>query len=98
MLYRLSATFYSSWEEHQEAAILQVMATMQTTREWKKVVERITPTGTKSTEAAGLLRLRSVMDGGSGASFESMLRFLNRLPERTLVAGSPVKIENLAYA
>ena len=98
VLYRLSATYYSSWEEHQEAATLQVMSTMQTTREWKKVVERITPTGTKSTEAAGLLRLRSVMDGGSGASFESMLRFLNRLPERTMVAGLPVTIQNLAYA
>lgn len=98
VLYRLSATFYSSWEEHQEAAILQVMGTMQTTREWKKVVERITPTGTKTSKAAGLARLRSVMDGGAGSSFERMLRLLSALPDRTLVAGRPVVIDNLAYA
>ncbi len=98
VLYRLSETFYFSREEHQEAAILQVMGTMQTRREWKKVVERITPTGTRSTEAQGLARLRAVMDFGAARTFEQMLRMVNSLPERTLIAGAPVRVDNVAYA
>ena len=96
VLYRLSETFLFSFEEHQEAAILTVVGTIQSQREWEQVVERITPTGAKSTAAAGMERLRWIMDGGSSVKFQQMLRAIAALPPRTVMAGEPVIIRNIA--
>jgi hypothetical protein len=73
ILYRLSETFTFSFEEHQEAAILVVLSTVQSKREWAQIVERITPKGTKSTAAEGLSRLNYIMDGGNNVRFARAL-------------------------
>ena len=96
ILFRLSERFLFSFEERQEAAILTVVGTIQTQAEWAQVVERITLTGAKSSEAAGLARLRAIMDGGSARRFETMIRTIGRLPPRTMLAGTPVVVRNLA--
>ena len=96
ILYKLSERFVWSWEERQEAAILTVIGTLQSRREWEQVVERITIDGTKSSAATGLARLRAVLDGGSERKFESMIRAINTLPPATLYAGTPVVVRNLA--
>lgn len=96
ILYRLSETFTFSFEEHQEAAILVVIGTIQTQREWEQIVERITPTGSKSSAAAGMARLNWIMDGGSQRKFNQMIRFINSLPPRTRMAGEPITIRNFA--
>ncbi|MDO5604391.1 MAG: hypothetical protein Q4G25_04420 [Paracoccus sp. (in: a-proteobacteria)] len=98
VLYRLSQTFWSSREEHQEAAILAVVSTMQSKREWEQVQERITPTGTKTTAAAGLARLRYILDGGSYREFQRLHEAINRLPSRTLAYGAPVLVQQVQYA
>jgi len=96
VLYRLSQTFYFSREEHQEAAILTVVGTMQSRREWEQVVERITPNGTKSSAAAGMARLNAILDGGSQRKFDMLVRAINNLPPATYYAGQPVVVRNLA--
>lgn len=96
VLYRLSQTFYFSREEHQEAAILTVVGTMQSRREWEQVVERITPNGAKSSAAAGMARLNAILDGGSQYKFDMLVRAVNSLPPATYYAGQPVIIRNLA--
>ena len=96
VLYKLSERFLFSFEEHQEAAILTVIGTMQNLREWEQVVERISPNGQKIGETAGLARLRAILDGGSLRKFETMLRAINSLPVGPVLAGSPVVVRNLA--
>lgn len=96
VLYKLSERFLFSFEERQEAAILIVVGTMQSRREWNQVVERISPTGTKTSAAAGLARLRAVLDGGSAAKFETLIGAIGSLPPDTMLAGSPVVVWNLA--
>ena len=96
ILFKLSERFLFSFEERQEAAILTVIGTIQTRSEWAQVVERITETGAKSSEAAGLARLRAVMDGGSARRFEQLIRAIDSLPPRTMFAGSPVVVRTLA--
>lgn len=95
ILYRLSETYTFSFEEHQEAAILVVIGTIQTQREWYQVLERITPTGSKSSTSAGMSRLNWIMDGGSRAKFRQMIRFIHSLPQNTMMAGEPVTIRNV---
>lgn len=96
VLYRLSQTFYFSREEHQEAAILTVVGTMQSRREWEQVVERITPNGAKSSAAAGMARLNAILDGGSQRKFDMLVRAINSLPPAIYYAGQPVIVRNLA--
>lgn len=96
ILYKLSETFVASFEEHQEAAILTVIGTVQTRREWEQIVERITPTGTPSSAAEGMARLNWIMDGGSQSKMDTILRAINSLPPRTMLAGEPLIIRNLA--
>ena len=96
ILYKLSETFTFSLEEHQEAAILTVVGTVQTQREWEQIVERVTPTGAKSTASEGLKRLNWIMDGGSEQKFGKMLRALAALPPITIAPGEPVVMRNLA--
>lgn len=90
ILYRLSERYTFSFEEHQEAAILTVVSTMQTQREWEQVVERITRTGQKSSRAAGEARLNAVLDGGSQTKYNAIVRAINSLPARTMLAGVAV--------
>ncbi len=96
VLHRLSQTFYFSFEEHQEAAVLTVVGTIQSKREWEQVVERITATGKKTSAAAGMARLNAILDGGSQRSFNVLLRAINSLPPVTRYAGEPIIIRNLA--
>lgn len=93
----LSSPYILSFEERQEYAILTVISTIQSQREWAQVVERITPTGAKTTAAAGLARLRAIMDGGARNSFETMIRAIGSFPESTTrLAGTPITVRNLA--
>ncbi|TNE69889.1 MAG: hypothetical protein EP336_00895 [Rhodobacteraceae bacterium] len=96
ILYKLSERYLFSFEEHQEAAILTVVGTMQSQREWAQVVERITVTGMKSSAAAGYARLRAVLDGGSARKFETLVQAINSLPTNTMLAGEPVHVRNVA--
>ena len=96
VLHRLSETFWNSFEEHQEGAILTVVGTVQTQREWEKIVERISPTGAKTSAAAGLRRLNYIMDGGSQRKFTQMLAVIAALPPRTMYAGTPVLVQTVA--
>ncbi|MEP1519385.1 hypothetical protein [Ascidiaceihabitans sp.] len=96
ILYRLSETYTFSFEEHQEAAILTVVGTVQSKAEWDKIVERITPAGSKSSASAGLARLNYIMDGGSQRKFTTLIAAINSLPPTTLYAGSPVRVQTIA--
>lgn len=96
ILYRLSETFLLSLEEHQEAAILVVLETIQTKREWEQVVERITLSGSKGDPVSGRARLRWIMDGGSGLKYVEMERRMQALPPRTITPGAPVLLRNYA--
>ncbi|MBT0958122.1 hypothetical protein IV417_12055 [Alphaproteobacteria bacterium KMM 3653] len=88
ILYSLSETFVRSREEHQEAAILVVLRTVQTRLEWQKIAERVTPTGTKSSYAAGMSRLNWVMDFGNQTEFN---RLIAALPDDSFIdAGTPI--------
>ncbi len=79
-LYRLSETYTFSFEEHQEAAILVVMSTVQSQREWSQIVERITVKGNKSSEKSGMSRLNWIIDGGNNARIKSELLRISLLP------------------
>jgi hypothetical protein len=96
ILWKLSQTFVSSFEEHQEAAILVVVGTMQSRREWRLTVERISPTGTTvGSYEAGMARLNYVLDGGSQRKFNDLVRAVNSLPESTggtMYAGDPTPV------
>ena len=96
ILYKLSETYWFSREERQEAAILTVVGTVQNGREWEQIVERISKEGTKVGEAAGLARLRRVLDGGSARKFETLIRAIASLPPSTMLAGTPVVVRNIA--
>ncbi|WP_298262168.1 hypothetical protein [uncultured Litoreibacter sp.] len=69
VLYRLSETFVNSREEYQEGAILVVMDTIQSRREWEQVIERVSQDGSKTGKAAGMARLNYVLDFGSQRKF-----------------------------
>ncbi|OCX67321.1 hypothetical protein BFP70_01635 [Thioclava sp. SK-1] len=96
ILHKLSERFVFSFEERQEAAILTVVGTVQTQREWQQVIERVARAGIKSDAASGMARLRAVLDGGSRAKFETLYRAIGRLPPNTMLAGTPVIVRNLA--
>ncbi len=96
ILYKLSERFVFSWEERQEAAILTVVGTVQTQREWEQIVERVSPTGGKVGAHVGLARLRAVLDGGSARKFETLIRAIRTLPPATMFAGTPVIVRTLA--
>lgn len=95
ILYKLSERFFWSFEERQEAAILTVVGTIQTQREWQQVVERIALNGRKSSAAAGMARLRAILDGGSLRKFEKLVSAIGQLPPYTTLAGDPVIVRNL---
>ena len=76
ILYRLSERFTFSREEHQEGAIVDMMFHIQTRHEWEQVVERITPNGSKGSAAAGMARLRAVLDFGAQRMFEERLQVI----------------------
>ena len=80
ILDHLCHRFFFSFEEHQEGAILVVMETIQTKREWDQVAERINPMGAKSTKAAGMAKLNAVLDGGSQRKFDAAVAALESLP------------------
>jgi hypothetical protein len=82
ILYRLSETYSLSFEEHQEAAILVVLSTVQSKREWAQIVERVTPNGTKSSKTAGMSRLNYIMDGGNNVRFSRALNEIENLGVR----------------
>lgn len=96
ILYKLSETYLFSFEERQEAAILTVVGTVQSQREWSLIVERISQGGRKTSAGAGLARLRYILDGGSARSFETIIRAIGSLPSNTMYAGTPVNVRNLA--
>lgn len=89
ILYRLSETFYFSREEYQEGAILVVMDTIQSKREWEQVVERVTLAGTKSTKLAGMARLNGVLDFGSQTKFTQ--KVLEIESQRTIAPDTPTR-------
>lgn len=96
VLHKLSERYTFSFEEHQEAAILTVLGTVQTQREWSQIVERINPLGAKTSEAAGMMRLNRIMDGGSQRKMDTLIRAINSLPPATMLAGQPVRVRTLA--
>lgn len=96
ILYKLSETYLFSFEERQEAAILTVVGTVQSQREWSLIIERISQGGRTTSAGAGLARLRYILDGGSARSFETIIRAIGSLPSNTMYAGTPVNVRNLA--
>lgn len=96
VLYRLSETYFFSFEEHQEAAILTVIGTMQSKKEWDKVIARVSEGGRDVGREEGMRRLNWIMDGGSQDSFDTLVRALDNLPAATMYAGEPVTFRNLA--
>ena len=98
VLWRLSQTYWDSFEEHQEAAILTVLQTISDAREWEQVIERITPTGAKGSPIDGERRLRWIMDGGAQRSFDVRLNEIRfdwtiqdyLPPGDTRMAGRPI--------
>ncbi|MGH1329241.1 MAG: hypothetical protein ACRBBK_00015 [Paracoccaceae bacterium] len=88
ILYALSETFLMSREEHQEAAILVVVRTVQTREEWQKIAARVNPMGAKTSYAAGMSRLNYVMDFANQTEFT---RLVNALPSGSFIdAGTPI--------
>ncbi|WP_281858341.1 hypothetical protein [Litoreibacter halocynthiae] len=68
ILYELGENHWG-FDEYAEGAILVVMDSLQSSREWAQVVERIGPNGIKVGKTAGLARLYNVLDGGSLRTF-----------------------------
>ncbi|MEP3348272.1 MAG: hypothetical protein ABJN34_17460 [Litoreibacter sp.] len=89
VLYRLSETFWNSREEYQEGAILVVMDTIQSRREWEQVIERVSQTGTKTGKAAGMARLNGVLDFGSQTRFNA--KVLEIESQREIAPDTPTR-------
>ena len=66
-------------EEEQEKAILVILKNIQTKKEFRKVVERITPNGQPGNYYSNLRRLTGILDGkqlGKYFKFRRELAFL----------------------
>ncbi len=89
ILYRLGERFTLSWEEYQEGAILVVMDSIQSRREWAQVIERVSPTGAKTGRAAGMARLNAVLDGGSQRKFDQKVHEIET--QREIAPDTPTR-------
>lgn len=104
ILHRLTRTFTISLDEEQEPAVMTVLRSIHTRREWEQVVERITPDGSKSSAAAGVGRLNWLMDGDAQRQLDrrieemlSLYDIIDPLPlGDTRFAAAPITFRTLA--
>ncbi|SDX60911.1 hypothetical protein [Litoreibacter albidus] len=89
ILYRLGETFTFSREEYQEGAILVVMDTIQSAREWEQVIERVSKNGSKTGKVAGMARLNGVLDFGSQTKFNA--KVLEIESQREIAPDTPTR-------
>ncbi|SFR65242.1 hypothetical protein [Litoreibacter janthinus] len=89
ILYRLGETFTFSREEYQEGAILVVMDTIQSRREWEQVIERVTINGARSSKAQGMARMNGVLDWGSQTKFNQ--KVLEIESQREIAPDTPTR-------
>ncbi len=62
VLYSLSSTYSSSWEEKQEDAIIAILRTAQTWNDYVEIVSHCSPYGQKISLEDGEKRLRKILD------------------------------------
>lgn len=89
ILYRLGERFTFSREEYQEGAILVVMDTIQSRREWEQVIERVSIDGAKTGKGAGMARLNGVLDFGSQTKFTA--KVLEIESQREIAPDTPTR-------
>ncbi len=74
ILYSLSSTYRSSWEEKQEEAIIAIMQTAQTWNDYVEIVSHCSPYGQKISLEDGEKRLRNILDFSEEIDF-NIIRF-----------------------